>query len=476
VILIGLLNPWAFIPAFIGIIGMLIVRYRFARCFRDLRRITEITRSPLYSYLSSTIHGLKVIRSYHAEQMCSQQFLSYLDQNIRAYYLTSVVERWSAIRFDWISFIFLGLVTLCSMLVRIYKQELSTADIALTLSYSLNLMGLFQWTISQSVRVETHMTAVERILEYCSLEQEPTVQLSLNNQLSNNWPSHGQIVFRNVSMSYSNDDKTSHVLHNITLTIKSEEKIGIVGRTGAGKSSLIQILFRMGILVNGQIEIDNIDISTVALDDLRSRISIIPQDPVLFTGTIRNNLDQFNNYTDQQIWNALDQVQLKTLVNDTMSNGLDSLISENGCNLSVGQKQLICLARALLKQSKILIIDEATANVDNATDELIQQAIQDKFKECTVLTIAHRLRTVIDSDRILVLSNGEVAEFDTPSSLLANSNSYLTSLVEQTGSNEAEYLRTLANQANTKTKSVAQKTTIDDDIIPIMNESDPLLM
>ncbi|CAF0930502.1 unnamed protein product [Adineta steineri] len=476
VILIGLLNPWAFIPAFIGIIGMLIVRYRFARCFRDLRRITETTRSPLYSYLSSTIHGLKVIRSYHAEQMCSQQFLSYLDQNIRAYYLTSVVERWSAIRFDWISFIFLGLVTLCSMLVRIYKQELSTADIALTLSYSLNLMGLFQWTISQSVRVETHMTAVERILEYCSLEQEPTVQLSLNNRLSNNWPSHGQIVFRNVSMSYSNDDKTSLVLHNITLTIQSEEKIGIVGRTGAGKSSLIQVLFRMGILVNGQIEIDNIDISTIPLDDLRSRISIIPQDPVLFTGTIRNNLDQFNNYTDQQIWNALDQVQLKTLVNDTMSNGLDSLVSENGCNLSVGQKQLICLARAILKQTKILVIDEATANVDNATDELIQQAIRDKFKECTVLTIAHRLRTVIDSDRILVLSNGEVVEFDTPSSLLANSNSYFTSLVQQTGSNEAEYLRTLANRTNMNTKSVAQKTTTDDDIIPIMNESDPLLM
>ncbi|CAF4007599.1 unnamed protein product, partial [Adineta steineri] len=226
-----------------------------------------------------------------------------------------------------------------------------------------------------------------------------------------------------------------------------------------------------------QIEIDNIDISTIPLDDLRSRISIIPQDPVLFTGTIRNNLDQFNNYTDQQIWNALDQVQLKTLVNDTMSNGLDSLVSENGCNLSVGQKQLICLARALLKQSKILVIDEATANVDNATDELIQQAIRDKFKECTVLTIAHRLRTVIDSDRILVLSNGEVVEFDTPSSLLANSNSYFTSLVEQTGSNEAEYLRTLANRTNTKTKFVIQKTIIDDDdIIPIMKDSDPLLM
>ncbi|UJR21510.1 hypothetical protein I4U23_024596 [Adineta vaga] len=281
VILIGLLNPWSFIPALVGVIGMLIVRYRFASGLRDLRRITELARSPLYSYVSSTIHGLKVIRSYHAEQMCSQQFLTYLDHHTQASYLTTVTERWAASRFNCVSFIFLTLVTICSMLVRIYKQELSPADIALTLAYSLNLMGLFQWAVRQSVMVDTHMTAVERVLEYCSLDQEPLAQSLPKYRPPKDWPSKGAIVFENVSMAYSNDEKSALVLHDITLRIESGEKIGIVGRTGAGKSSLIQILFRMGILVQGHIEIDDIDIGTIGLDDLRSRISIIPQDPVL---------------------------------------------------------------------------------------------------------------------------------------------------------------------------------------------------
>ena len=287
---------------------MLIIRNRFARGFCDLKRLEGVTRSPIYSYLSSTIHGLKVIRSYHAEKMCSKQFLQYLDDNIRANFLITTTERWAAIRFDWVSFIFLTLVTLFAMLVRIYQKEFSTADIALTLSYCLNLMGLFNWSIRQSVTVETQMTAVERILEYCSLEQEPPAQVLPKHRPPSNWPPHGKIVFENVSMSHLKDEDTPQALRNITLRIDGGEKIGIVGRTGAGKSSLIQILFRMGRLINGQIEIDDIDITTIGLDDLRSRISIIPQDPVLFTGTIKNNLDQFNSYSDQQIWNALEEV------------------------------------------------------------------------------------------------------------------------------------------------------------------------
>ncbi|CAF0893737.1 unnamed protein product [Rotaria sp. Silwood1] len=459
---------------------MLIVRYRFARCFRDLKRIEGITRSPIYSCLSSTIHGLKVIRSYYAEKMCSKEFLSYVDDNNRANFLIVTTERWAAIRFEWITLTFLSLVTSFAILVRLYQQDFSTADIALTFFYSLSLLGLLQWTIRQSVRVETEMTAVERILEYCSLEQEPSVQILNKHRPPNNWPLEGQIVFKNVSMKYLRDEYSPLALRNITLTIEGGEKIGIVGRTGAGKSSFIQTLFRMGILVNGQIEIDHIDITTIELDDLRSRISIIPQDPILFTGTIRYNLDQFNNISDDQIWNALEEVQLKTLVNDLMLDGLDSLISENGSNLSIGQKQLVCLARAILKKSKILVIDEATANVDNATDVLIQQVIRNKFKGCTVLTIAHRLRTVIDNDRIMVLNNGELVEFDTPSALLSNPNSYFVSLVDQTGSAEAKYLRTLVNRKNKKIKLIRQQAfdndDDDDELTSTINENDPLLV
>ncbi|CAF0985467.1 unnamed protein product [Rotaria sordida] len=475
VALVCILNPWSFIPAGIGVCCMLIIRNRFVQCSRDLKRLDGTTRSPIYSHLTSTIHGLKVIRSYHVEQMCSDEFLHHIDNHTRVHYLIVTTNRWAAIRLNWIAFIFLALVTFLALIVRIDQQKFSTADIALILSYSLNLMGLFQWTVRMTVQIDTDMTSIERILEYCSLDQEPPAQVSINHRPPSNWPSDGRIVYENVSMSYSNDEDAPLALHNLSLTIEGSEKVGIVGRIGAGKSSFIQILFRMGILIDGQIRIDNINIEDIGLDDVRNRISIIPQDPILFSGTIRSNLDPFNNYSDDDIWNALEQVQLKTLVKDIMLNGLDSIVNESGSNLSVGQKQLICLARTILKQCKILVIDEAIANVDNTTDELIQKTIREKFKQCTILTIAHRLRTVIDSDRIMILGNGELLEFDTPQALLSNSKSYFTSLIEQTGSAEAQYLRTLVNTMHTNMKYNKSNVDIDEELVLDSNENDPLL-
>ena len=304
---------------------MLFIRHRFASCLRDLKRIEGLTRSPVYSQLTSTIQGLKVIRSYHAESISAKEFFFNLDQNTRAAYLLLVTNRWAAIRFDWIALSFIITVTVLSVIVRLTQQNLSAADIALTLSFSLNLMGLVQWMIRfvsllllsalipilffrQSVEVESQMTSVERVLEYCKLDQEPPAQVPLKFRPPYNWPSQGGIIFSNVSMSHLKDPNAPHALTKITLTILPHEKIGIVGRTGAGKSSFIQTLFRMGKLVHGQITIDHIDISTIGLDDLRRRISIIPQDPVLFTGTMRNNLDQFGDYSDAEIWHALEQV------------------------------------------------------------------------------------------------------------------------------------------------------------------------
>ena len=350
----------------ISAIAMIFIRHKFASCLRDLKRIEGITRSPVYSYLTSTIDGLKVIRSYKAEDICSNEFVLHLNNNTRVNYLLCVLNRWAAIRFDWITVSFISLVTLLAMCAKIFQDNLSSADIALMMTYSLVLMGTLQWTIRLSVDVESQMTAVERVLEYCNLDEEPNREVPNDRRPPSTWPSKGEIIYENVSMSHSDEENGHLALENISMNIRNQEKIGIVGRTGAGKSSLIQTLFRMGNLLRGQIRIDKIDISSIGLDDLRSRISIIPQDPVLFTGTIRSNLDPFNEYTDEQIWLSLEQVQLKEFICQTLPNNLQSTVIEGGANLSVGQKQLLCLARMILNKTKIIIIDEATANVDNA--------------------------------------------------------------------------------------------------------------
>ncbi|CAF3897729.1 unnamed protein product [Rotaria magnacalcarata] len=447
VALVGWLNPWSLIPTAIAAVCLLFVRYRFAQCSRDLKRLEGVTRSPVYSHLASTTKGLKIIRSYHAEYLSSEIFFHHLDINTRANYLLITVNRWSAFRFDWIALGFIALVTMLAVILRMTRNSFSSADIALTLSYSLNLMSLLQWTIKQSVNLETQMTAVERVLEYCNLEQEPPVEVPVDQRPPSDWPTHGRIVFDDVSMRQTSDTMAPLILSHLSFTIEAAEKIGIVGRTGAGKSSLIQTLFRMNTLLDGEIKIDDINIATIGLNDLRRQISIIPQNPFLFTGTMRSNLDQFDEFTDTEIWDALEQVQLKKFVAENLQGGLHSIMSESGSNLSVGQKQLMCLARAILRKSKILLVDEATANVDMATDKLIQMAIRSNFKDCTVLTVAHRLRTIIDNDRIMVLQNGKLLEFDKPYHLIRNVYSHFTSLVEQTGSGEAEHLRKMAENS-----------------------------
>ncbi|CAF4608410.1 unnamed protein product [Rotaria sp. Silwood1] len=309
VALVVWLHPWSIVPALISAGGLLFVRYRFASTSRDLKRLEGITRSPVYSHLTSTIHGLKVVRSYRAEDVWSTKFLAHLDNNTRANHLIIATNRWAAVRFDWVALMFVGLVTLLAMILRVTEyHNFSPAEIALVLSYSLSLMVLLQWTIRQSVVIETQMTSVERVLDYCSLDQEPPAQVPHDCRPPASWPSHGEIVFDNVSMRHSTEIYLPLDLRHISMTIRASEKVGIVGRTGAGKSSLIQTLFRMGTLVDGKIKIDNIDITSVGLDDVRRCISIIPQDPVLFTGTMRSNLDPFGDYSDEEIWHALEQV------------------------------------------------------------------------------------------------------------------------------------------------------------------------
>lgn len=319
--------------------------------------------------------------------------------------------------------------------------------------------------MGQTAELENQMTSVERVVEYTDLQSEPSVETEKNDLPPNIWLKRGQIVFKNFSFSYS--ENGNKILKRLNLKIVEGEKIGIVGRTGAGKSSIVQALFRLG-YNEGNIEIDGVEISGLSLYDLRRSISIIPQEPILFSGTIRTNLDPFNEKTDDDLWNSLEQVAycyiflewtavhffshfqvgLKHVVS-SQQNGLECRISDGGSNYSMGQRQLLCLARAILRNNRILILDEATANVDNETDNFVQQTIRQKFKHCTVLTIAHRLHTVMDSDRILVMDAGQAVEFDHPFVLLKNPNGFLRKLLNELDKPIATALEKIAETSYT---------------------------
>lgn len=271
------------------------------------------------------------------------------------------------------------------------------------------------------------MISVERILQYSRIPSEAPLVVDYRRP-PNNWPLDGNINIRCLEVRYA--EHLPSVLRNISCTIPGRKKVGIVGRTGSGKSTLIQALFRIVEPREGTIEIDNIDICRIGLHDLRGRLSIIPQDPTMFEGTVRGNLDPVNEYSDQRIWEILDKCQLGDIVRQSPKK-LDSTVVENGENWSVGQRQLFCLGRVLLKRSNVLILDEATASVDSSTDAIIQETIRDEFRDCTVLTIAHRIHTVIDSDLILVFSEGRIIEYDTPLKLLENENSEFSRLIKE---------------------------------------------
>jgi ATP-binding cassette subfamily C (CFTR/MRP) protein 4 len=281
---------------------------------------------------------------------------------------------------------------------------------------SIVIVGLVQYVMRFWGEFEYQMTSVERIVEYADVTPEEDNWTCIPHE---SWPQHGGITFSAVSMRYSADKPL--VLQEVNLTIRAGEKIGIVGRTGAGKSSIISTLFRL-YNFEGTISIDGVDTKTVPLHALRSKIAIIPQEPILFLGTLRQNLDPFDEYSDSQLWNALEDVDLKEVVSGLPS-GLDSEVLEGGCNFSVGQRQLLCLVRAILKNAKIVALDEATASVDLATDETIQRTIRIKCQDSTVLTIAHRLNTVMDADKILVMESGKVVEFGRTGALLQNRDS-----------------------------------------------------
>ncbi|XP_032908320.1 ATP-binding cassette sub-family C member 4 [Catharus ustulatus] len=423
--------PWILIPLIPLFILFIFLRRYFLDTARDIKRLESTTRSPVFSHLSSSLQGLWTIRALKAEERFQKLFDAHQDLHSEAWFLFLTTSRWFAVRLDAICAIFVIVVAFGSLLL---AKTLNAGQVGLALSYAITLMGTFQWGVRQSAEVENLMISVERVMEYTELEKEAPWET--NKHPPPEWPNQGMIAFENVNFTYSLDGPL--VLRHLSVSIKPREKVGIVGRTGAGKSSLIAALFRLA-EPEGRIWIDKYLTSELGLHDLRKKISIIPQEPVLFTGTMRKNLDPFNEYTDEELWNALEEVQLKEVVED-LPNKMETQLAESGSNFSVGQRQLVCLARAVLKKNRILIIDEATANVDPRTDEFIQKTIRKTFAHCTVLTIAHRLNTIIDSDRIMVLDAGRLKEYGEPYILLQEQDSLFYKMVQQVGKTEAASL------------------------------------
>ncbi|XP_025025911.1 multidrug resistance-associated protein 6 isoform X2 [Python bivittatus] len=378
----------------------------------QLKRLEAASRSPIYSNISETFDGSSLIHAYRAQQRFIFQNDVRVDENHRVSFPAVVADRWLATNIE-----FLGntIVLFAALLAVVYKPHLSPGMVGFSISCALQITGILNWMVRASAEIDNHIMSVERVRDYSQTPKEAPWTLD-NHLQGDRWPTEGAIEFRGYSLRYR--PELSLALKNINLKIKGQEKVGIVGRTGAGKSSLAMGLLRLVEAAEGEIVIDGVNIAQMGLHNLRSKITIVPQDPVLFWGSLRVNLDPLNQCSDEDIWTALEQTQLKSCVSD-LPGQLAYECSEGGGDLSVGQRQLICLARALLRKAKILILDEATAAVDLETDLQIQATLRSQFKECTVLTIAHRINAMMESDRILVMDNGQVAEFDTPAALRA---------------------------------------------------------
>ncbi|XP_015781936.1 canalicular multispecific organic anion transporter 2 [Tetranychus urticae] len=390
---------------------------------RQLQRISSSASSPIYSHFSETLNGLNTIQAFGATGRFISKFSQKYDRNVIHSIACSVSSIWLDIRLNFCG----HLIKLFAVIFVVLRREsIDSGVVGLILTYALNVTSSFSLLVRYPSYIESNAIGFERLLSYSKLESEADWYKG-KIEPEDSWPEKGSIKFDRYETRYT--PKNEPVLKGITAFIKAKEKIGIVGRTGAGKSTITLSLFRLLEPSSGAIYIDNYNISDLPLHFLRSRLAIIPQDPVLFAGTLRFNLDPFCQNSDNDIWSALSLVYLKDYFTK-IGEDLDYNIDKDGANLSVGQKQLLCLARALLKKPKILILDEATAAIDLETDNLIQKTIRSQFKDCTILTIAHRLHTILDSDRVMVLDNGQIVEFDVPKILLDNKESVFYSLAK----------------------------------------------
>ncbi|XP_013166628.1 PREDICTED: multidrug resistance-associated protein 4-like [Papilio xuthus] len=432
-IMVAIVNPYMLLTTAVCGIFMYLWTVIYLNTAQAIKRVEGVSRSPVFSHVSATMAGLPTVRACSAEEMLRVQFDEKQDVHTAAWYLTLITNTAFSL---WLSLISASYVVIVAYTFLLLDDGTTkSGDVGLALSQGLILVNMVQHGIKQATEVISQMTSVERVVQFTSLPQEE----SAGPPPPPAWPQRARLVFKNLYLRY--DREAEPVLKNLNIVIESGWKVGVVGRTGAGKSSLISALFRLA-PIDGHVYIDDVETGSIALKDLRSKIAIIPQEPVLFSASVRYNMDPFDKYTDAEIWKALEQVELKQSVSS-----LSAAVTSGGGNFSAGQRQLVCLARAALARNRLLVLDEATANVDPNTDALIQKSIRKHFSECTVITVAHRLHTVADSDRVIVMEAGQIVESGHPHELLQKSDGHFARMVKQLGPASEQSLRNVARTA-----------------------------
>lgn len=435
--------PFALVPCILAAPLFRAYTQQYRESAREVQRISSTTRSPVFSSFTELLGGVSTVRGYGYQQHFSDANERRLILNLSAYYNQSAVSRWLSMRLNTTGAAIFGVVVIFAVLQHHYgwnfsvtkaagASTISAGIVGLSLNMALSFTGALQGIIQTFTSAETSLVSLERLLSFISLPAEAELVKDTDRQLEANWPTHGHVRFSNVCMRYR--PELPMVLNNLDFSISGGKSLGIVGRTGAGKSSILATLFRMVEPSSGVISIDGVDTSTLGLETLRQALAIIPQDPILFSGTLRKNLDPDARYSDNELWIAIRSVELEDYVS-SQDDKLEMQISEGGKNLSVGQRQLLCLARALLRGCKVIVLDEATANVDNVTDALIQRTLATKVRElgATVITIAHRINTIIKNDFVMVMEAGRCAEFGESMTLAADPNSLFGVMVRASG-------------------------------------------
>ncbi|XP_042513380.1 ABC transporter C family member 8 isoform X3 [Macadamia integrifolia] len=412
---------------FVAILAMIatscVQRYYLASA-RELIRINGTTKAPVMNHAAETSLGVVTIRAFDMMDRFFQNYLKLIDMDAKLFFHSNAAMEWLVIRIELLQN--LTLFTIALLLVLLPQGAVTPGFVGLSLSYALTLTSTLVFTSRWYCSLANYIVSVERIKQFMHIPSEPPAIVD-DKRPPSSWPSQGRIELLDLKIKYR--PNAPLVLKGISCTFKEGARVGVVGRTGSGKTTLISALFRLVEPVSGRIFIDGLDICSIGLKDLRMKLSIIPQEPALFRGSIRTNLDPLGLYSDNEIWEAIEKCQLKSTVL-SLPNLLDSSVSDEGENWSAGQRQLFCLGRVLLKRNRILVLDEATASIDSATDAVLQRIIRQEFSRCTVVTVAHRVPTVIDSDMVMVLSYGKLVEFDEPSKLM-EVNSYFSKLVAE---------------------------------------------